>query len=88
MPTTSMYWTNENSLRGIEYAGTLTYTSNINYIIYKSNHNTTYKWTGEESHLGNKHRFKYADVCNDCEEATNINWVTIACSGPPCDLPL
>lgn len=85
-PTTSRIWTNERSIEGVAYPSTLTYTSTIYYIIYRSNHSTTYRWTGNDYHSGSYHYYEYGDVC-DCGYTTNRTWTRISCSGPPCPVP-
>ncbi|MCL2079499.1 MAG: hypothetical protein FWH17_06600 [Oscillospiraceae bacterium] len=87
LPSTSRNWTNENSLYGIAYEGDTVYNSDIYYIIFKSNHNSTYKWTGEHYHSGSRHYFQYGYICNGCGEITGMSWTNVACSGPPCQMP-
>lgn len=86
-PTNSEKWTNEN-YDGTYNKGLIEYDSDLRFILYKSNHgSTTYKWTGKHNHVGSKHNFVYAYVCNDCGDYVSTVTVTVACSGPPCALP-
>ena len=86
-PTNSIIWTNEG-YDGTYFEPTVTYDSEIRYLLYKANHgNTTYTWTGEHYHSGSTHYYLYAYVCNDCGNTVSHVWATTDCDGPPCTTP-
>ena len=87
-PTVGRTWTNEYSIDGVAHSPDTYYNSDIYYIVYRSNHpSTTYRWTGEHYHSGNKHYFRYGDQCDECGEFMNLEWISQSCSGPPCQMP-
>lgn len=86
-PSNSVDWTNE-AYDGTYHAPTITYDSDLRYLLYKSNHgNTTYTWTGEHYHSGTRHYYLYAYICNDCGDYVSTVWTSQQCSGPPCTTP-
>lgn len=86
-PSNSVEWTNE-AFDGGYIPHTITYDSNIMYLLYKSNHgSTTYTYTGEHYHSGSNHYYLYAYICNDCGDRASTVWSRSACSGPPCITP-
>lgn len=87
-PNNSTIWTNEAYASGIYYSPTITYESNIRYILYKANHgSTTYVWTGTHYHSGDKHFYLYAYQCNDCGAYVSTVWTSLPCNGSPCITP-
>lgn len=87
-PSNNVDWTNEN-YNGTYNSPTVTYDSDLRYLLYKTYHgSTTYLWTGEHYHSGSSHYYLYAYVCNDCGDYTSTVWTSSPCSGPPCELPI
>jgi len=86
-PSNSFIWTNE-AFDGEYWPPTISYESNIMYLLYKPTHgNTTYTWTGQHYHSGTEHFYQYGYLCSDCSEYTNTVWTSAPCSGPPCATP-
>lgn len=86
-PSNSVDWTNE-AYNGTYHEPTVTYDSDLRYLLYKSNHgDTTYTWTGEHYHSGTSHYYLYAYVCDDCGDYVSTVWTSLQCSGPPCATP-
>lgn len=63
------------------------YTGTIRCYFYRY-HDYTYGYTRNEYHTGARHYFQYADICDVCKKQVNTIWRSVACSGPPCTLPL
>lgn len=86
-PSNSVAWTNE-AYDGTYHEPTITYDSDLRYLLYKSSHGATnYTWTGEHYHSGSSHYSLYAYVCNDCGDYVRTVWTSTQCSGPPCATP-
>lgn len=62
--------------------------SNTNEILvcFFRYHDYTYQYLGDEYHSGSMHYFKYANVCDICNNQTNIVWESVPCDGPPCSI--
>lgn len=86
MPETQA-WTNECVTEDGPKAGDIVYTGPIIYFVYAPAHNTINKYIGEDYHSGARHYYKFADVCQECGDYWNVQWVSQPCSGPPCSIP-
>ncbi|MBQ7341373.1 MAG: hypothetical protein IJW41_04325 [Oscillospiraceae bacterium] len=84
-PSNSVAWTNEWYDSQGYHDGFVEYESELRFILYKSEHgSTTYKYTGQNYHSGTRHYYQYGDLCADCGKYTYTEWISSACSGPPC----
>lgn len=87
-PSNSIIWTDEAYAYGGYMEPIVWYDSDIVFMLYKENHGSiTYTWTGEHYHAGANHYFLFANICSDCGDYLNTEWVSRSCSGPPCALP-
>ncbi len=83
-PSNSVWWWDEK-YDGTYRQGGVSYDSDIIFMLYKSQHGTTtYKYTGQHYHSGTRHYYQYGDLCADCGKYTYTEWISTACSGPPC----
>ncbi|MBO7402086.1 MAG: hypothetical protein J6U10_03740 [Lachnospiraceae bacterium] len=57
-------------------------------VVYYRYHDYTNGYAGQEYHSGNSHFYYYADTCKVCLKQTNLHWVEVPCSGPPCFVPI
>lgn len=88
IPMYSRPWLHEGiSWDGFLERTSLIYDSEIYYIIYKQNHNYSYRFTGNHYHSGKFHYYEYALVCDDCFNTVGNTWESMSCSGPPCYVP-
>ena len=78
-------WSNECSFQGTAHEGDRYYTGTIHFFAYKVDHDITRTYTGEHSHVGAFHNYKFKEVCNACG-AVAYTWTKVKCSGPPCAL--
>lgn len=87
LPAVSLIWTDEKVTKYGAEPGWIEYTGTIYYIIYCGEHNFIDTFTGSHNHSGTKHYYQYAKTCQYCEQ-TYTYWVSVDCSGPPCELPM
>ena len=89
-PSNNVNWTNESYKNGIYYEPTITYESEIRFILYKTAHGSASiaKWTGQHYHSGSSHFYLFEIGCSDCYESFgSTTWVEHSCTGPACNLP-
>ena len=89
-PSNNVDWTNEGYKYGIYCAPTITYESNVRFILYKANHSSpsATEWTGQHYHSGTSHFYLYKLGCADCLDLfEGTIWVESPCTGPHCNLP-
>ncbi len=88
-PSNNVNWINEGSAYGIYYEPTITYESEIRFILYKTAHGSASiaEWTGQHYHSGTSHFYLYEIGCSDCYESFgSTTWVERPCNGN-CVLP-
>lgn len=86
-PSESLNWTNEAYYKGEYYSPTITYSGDIHFIIFNSNHTLTGNdFTGNHYHKGTYHYFWIRKVCSRCGSIVQV-LTSNSCSGPPCIIP-
>ncbi len=88
LPSLSRIWTDEMVTEDGPQPKCYDYTGTIYYIIYCGEHNYIDTFTGNHYHLGLKHYYQYAETCQYCGKQTYTYWISVNCSGPPCELPM
>lgn len=86
LPSTSRDWISEGYDGNRVLTGDVVYDSSIYYILFKTSHNYTHQYSGQNYHSGTKHYYEFADICSQCNsrKANSTTWTGVNCSGPPC----
>ena len=80
-------WTNECYIDGVAVKPSVTYESDMYFLLYKASHRAvgTPIWIGNHYHSGNQHYYQVRHTCADCGGPV-YSWEVYACDGPPCDM--
>ena len=82
-PSNSVPWISEGYRDGSFYSGSITYDSQLRYLLYKMYHSATLSkvWTEEHYHSGTRHYYQYDKICNDCGDVESTTWKSLPCTG-------